>query len=118
VSKPEEIEDADFRVAIEEADRLLNEGDYTSVARRCAETYVRLLLKRPDLLPDISTPGGLPGRSRAMWPRTGGISLTVDGQRKPALTFQKERFSFSEAATYFEFLRAELHHAEQHPPGA
>ncbi len=118
MSRPDDIQAADFRTAIEEADRLLNEGDYTSAARRCAETYIQLLLERPDLLPDISAPGGLPGRSRAMWPRTGGISLTVDGDRKPALNFQKERFSFSEAATYFEFLRSEVHHAEQHPPRA
>jgi hypothetical protein len=135
--KPEDIHDAAFREAILEADSLLNSGDYTKAAVKCAETYVELLRERPEMMPAIVRAGGVPvgpdssGRlpgpteggaeiiaaRRAMWPRTGGINLVVGEDRRPGLSYEKERFSFSEAATYFEFLLAELARSETQPAG-
>src|SRR5437016_8641277 len=111
----EDIRDPDFRSALEEAERLLNEGNYTLAARQCAETYCRLLERRPDMAPENPGPGGHPGGSRAMWPRTGGILLVLKPDQKPSLRYEKERFSFSEAATYFEFVLEELVKAQRPP---
>src|SRR5437016_13724913 len=104
----EDIRDPDFRSALEEAERLLNEGNYTLAARQCAETYCRLLERRPDMAPENPGPGGHPGGSRAMWPRTGGILLVLGADQKPAVSYEKESFSFSESATYLEFVLEEL----------
>jgi len=51
MAKPSDIEDPAFRAAVEEAERLMDEGDYTRASRRCAETYLQLLDRRPDLIP-------------------------------------------------------------------
>src|SRR3972149_7961845 len=51
MARPSDIEDPIFRAALEEAERLIDEGDYTKASRKCAETYLLLLDQRPDLIP-------------------------------------------------------------------
>src|SRR3990170_2022029 len=51
MARPSDIEDPVFRAALEEAERLIDEGDYTKASRKCAETYLLLLDQRPDLIP-------------------------------------------------------------------
>jgi hypothetical protein len=113
MATPADITDPTFRAAMEEADRLLDAGDFTGVAKKCGETYVLLLEQRPDLLPapQTPTPGAPVGTFRSYlraapptWPRTGGLNVVVGEDRKPRLVYDKERFSFSEAAGYYEFL--------------
>jgi len=96
MAKPSEIRDPAFRAAIEEADRLLDEGKYVESVRKSADAYVELVEKRPDLL----TPSG--GRRASVWPQL-GVRLVFDEGRKPSLVYDKERFSLSEAATFLEF---------------
>jgi hypothetical protein len=125
---PSDIKDPVFRQALEDADRHLNEGDYGAASRTCAETYLLLLKKHPELIPPDTgalTPGAYQPRpsadrgalaafsnaraSRAaFWPVTGSIQVLVDEHRQPRLHFSKERFSFSEAAGYYEFLINEV----------
>jgi len=119
---PADIHDPKFRVALEAADKALDEGDYATAARTCAETYLMVLQQHPELVPE---PAGQPGRAtggsfasylaspRPVWPRTGGINIVVDQDRRPGLAFDKERFSFSEAAGYYEFLIGELWRLQQ-----
>jgi hypothetical protein len=52
------IADPVFRAALEDADRLLDEGDFAGASRKCAETYLLLLDKHPDLIPPHSGPSG------------------------------------------------------------
>ena len=122
MATPADIKDAVFRAALEEADRLLEAGDYTAASKKCAETYLLLLDQDPGLIPAPPSDGG--GRSvgsfqsylrsaTPVWPRTGGLNVVVDENRKPRLTFDKERFSFSEAAGYYEFLLNELWRVQQ-----
>ena len=140
MAKPFDIEDPAFRAAVEEAERLMDEGDYTRASRRCAETYLQLLDRRPDLIPPpgmglgfgFGLPGGPgpgprpggggaaglgagPTMRRGFWPPQGGIRLVIDEDRRPSLAYEKDRFSFSEAATYFEFLVEQLVEAQREP---
>ena len=121
---PSDITDTTLREALEEADRLLDEGDFAGASRKCAETYLLLLERHPELIPTDTgaiRPGAYqpqPGADRgalrafgearatrgAFWPVTGSIQVLVGPDRKPALHYSKERFSFSEAAGYYEFL--------------
>jgi hypothetical protein len=114
---PADIKDPDFRAALEEADRLLDEGDFTAASKKCAETYLLLLEQRPELIPPAPAAAGGRGigsyqsylrSATPVWPRTGGLNVVFDENRKPSLSFDKERFSFSEAAGYYEFLMNEL----------
>jgi hypothetical protein len=45
------------------------------------------------------------GRRNALlpWPVRLGVDISFDEHGKPHLTFQKEEFSLSEAASYFEY---------------
>jgi len=123
MATPADITDPAFRVALEEADRLLDEGDFTAASKKCAETYLLLLEKRPELIPAApqqSAGGQGLGSFRSYlrggtptWPRTGGLNVVFDENRKPSLTFDKERFSFSEAAGYYEFVMNEVWRLQQ-----
>jgi hypothetical protein len=117
MSTPADIKDPVFRSAVEEADRLLDEGDYTGASRKCAETYLLLLDKHPELIPPkpaalgVVSTGSFASYLRSptpTWPRTGGLNVVTGDDGKPHLTYDKERFSFSEAAGYYEFLISEL----------
>ncbi len=118
MASPADITDPTFRAALEEADRLLDEGDYLGVSRKCGETYLLLLKQHPELIPPPPAPLGVIGSGsyatylhssgRPSWPRTGGLTIVVSEDKKPSLSFEKERFSFSEAAGYYEFLMNEL----------
>jgi hypothetical protein len=135
MAKPDDIQDPAFRSAVEEAERLLDEGDYLRAAQTCAETYLKLLARRPDLipppdLPDVQplNPTGQPriaegtqGLSRIdaaraarrnWWPGTGAISVVVDPDRTPRIQYAKQRVSLAEAAGYFEFLVEQLANAQ------
>jgi hypothetical protein len=135
MASPAEIQDPELRAALLEADRLLDAGDYTRAAKSCAESYVRFLGRRPDMMPLIVASGGLPGgpdgggslpgpggggsegamARRPLWPRTGGILLVMGADQRPQLKYEKERFSFSEASTYFEYVLAEFARADKQP---
>ena len=144
MARPSDIEDPIFRAALEEAERLIDEGDYTKASRKCAETYLLLLDRRPDLIPPpgvgfgfgfgFGGPGGGsggssggaaglaagfgPGRAmrRGFWPNFGGIKVLFDEDRKPSLSYEKDRFSLTEALTYFEFMVEQVVNAQREPP--
>lgn len=119
-----EIKDPAFRAALEEADRLLDAGDYAGASRTCAETYLLLLEKHPELIPPHSGPGGFyqlqPPTAKGegtlqqynaaratrvgFWPITGSIQIIVGEDRQPRISYTKDRFSFSEASSYYEYL--------------
>lgn len=112
-----DIKDPVFRAALEEADRLLDAGDYTGASRKCGETYLLLIEKHPEIKPPPPQPLGIAaGGSFASylrappptWPRTGGLNVVTSEDGTTRLVFDKERFSFAEAAGYYEFLMAEL----------
>lgn len=122
MATPADIVDPRFREALQEADRLLDEGDYTGASRKCGETYLLLLEKHPELIPapPPAAGGGPVGSFQTYlrggpptWPRTGGLNIVFDQDRKPSLSFDKQRFSFSEAAGYYEFLINELWRLQQ-----
>jgi hypothetical protein len=116
MASPADIIDQTFRSALEEADRFLDAGDFAAASRKCAETYLLVLEQHPELIPAAPPASGQGvGSFRSYlrggtptWPRTGGINVVVGEDRKPRLTFDKERFSFSEAAGYYEFLMNEV----------
>jgi len=133
--QPADIHDPTFRSALEHAEQLIDDGDYAAAGRACAETYLLLLERHPELLPPEDLPEVQPlhpdgqprvaeGRAglaridaaraarRNWWPGTGAIAIAVGHDRDPRIEMIKERVSLSEAAGYFEFLLQQLADAQ------
>jgi hypothetical protein len=100
--KPSDISDPAYRQAMEQANALLNDGKYLEVVRACADLFLGLLKSRPQLLEGMGMM-----RPAMMWPRL-GVRLVVGEDREPRMEWDRERFSFAEAITYYEFTLEQL----------
>ena len=96
-AKLERIKDKPLRRSLAEAHRQLRTGDYAAVVRRAADAYVELLRRKPEMLQ-----GAMSMRSIMFFPRL-GARLIVDNDGAPTVVYDRQRFIFSEAVTYFEF---------------
>ena len=113
-----DIKDKTLQQQMVDIERWIDDGDYVRASKACAGVYLDLLARHPELLPPRELRPGQAGLQagenpaaydqhrqirRAFWPITGGIRVVVGDDGKPGLVFDKERFSLSEALTYFEF---------------
>jgi hypothetical protein len=135
MADPTDIKDPSFRGAVEEAERLIDEGDYNAAATKMVETFIELVGVRPGLLPPTGmeevqplNPNGQPrvaegvsglSKQEAMrkwranwWPGTGTISVVVKDEG-PQAVWAKDRVSLSETLSYFEFLVQQLANAQR-----
>jgi hypothetical protein len=111
MTKPSDINDPEYRTAMEAADRQIDAGDYAEAVRTCADAFVRLVAKRPDILkPDRQV-------RPAVWPQL-GVRLEVALGSEPRLVWERERFTMSEAATFLEFVMDQVVRAERTPAPA
>ncbi len=113
MAKPTDLMDPFFQKTLVEAEQALDEGDYLRTIRKCVEVYNRIVEQRPDMI--LRPPNQLKalpparsvreGRRNALqpWPVRLGVGLSFDENGKPHLTFEREEFSMSEAASYFEY---------------
>jgi hypothetical protein len=113
MARPSDLIDPFFQNMLIEAEQALDKGDYLGTVRRCVEVYSRLAEQRPEMI--LRPPNELmalpqarsvrEGRRNALlpWPGRLGVDISFDEQGKPHLTFQKEEFRLSEAASYFEY---------------
>jgi hypothetical protein len=138
MAKLSDIKDPTYRAALEESEKLLDEGEYTKAAQKLAETFIQLLNSRADLMPPPDfrdtqpvDPTGKPlvaegtkglqsiDQARAFrqkfWPGTGSISIVVEAG-KPQIKYAKDRVSLSEASTYFEYMVEKVYNAEKTAP--
>lgn len=94
--KTERINDVGLRNSLEEAQAALKSGDYKKVVDLSAAAYVELLRRKPEMMQGIAQ-----FRNIGFFPRLGvHLNVTTDG---PELVYDRERFIFSEAVTYFEY---------------
>jgi hypothetical protein len=113
----------DARAGVEEAERLLDDGDHTASARMSAETWARLVRARPDLVvapmsfAEPSVSGGLRLPPRAPWPAELGVTMR-DGDGGPEPVFEKERYTMGEAAMMCEYTLDAVQRAEREAPPA
>jgi hypothetical protein len=113
MAKPTDLKDPFFQTALVEAEQALDAGDYLGTVRKCVEVYSRIAEQRPEmilrppkeLIPLPRARSVREGRRNALipWPVRLGVSISFDEHDKPHLTFEKEEFSLSEAASYFEY---------------
>jgi len=113
MAKPTDLTDSFVQTALVEAEQALDAGDYLRTVRKCVEVYSHIVEQRPEmvlrppkeLMPLPRARSVREGRRNALlpWPVRLGVGLNFDENDKPHLTFEKEEFSMSEAASYFEF---------------
>ncbi|MDO8614124.1 MAG: hypothetical protein Q7T33_00110 [Dehalococcoidia bacterium] len=95
--KVDRIQDETLRKSLAEAHDALRSGDYATVVRHASGAYLELLRRNPEL-----PQGQAALRSILFFPRL-GVRLIQDSQGRPELIYDRDKFIFSEAATYFEF---------------
>jgi hypothetical protein len=107
VTTTAEIKDAALREQLGEAERLLDEERFRDAVERCADAYLLIMRRHPELRPppsDGSEDGPLFLMPPTAWPVGLGLRITFDAAGMPHKSYEKERFTFSAAATYFEFV--------------
>lgn len=108
-----EIRDEDLRGLMEKADALLDEGDNTACVRTCADAYLLLLQRQPQVMTGLhkvlATPRVQAGLETGtlrfaplMWPRL-AAKLHLHDDVPPEITFDRDQVSFSETVQYYEF---------------
>jgi hypothetical protein len=113
MAKPTDLIDPFFQTTLVEAEQALDNGDYLGTVRRCVEVYSRVAEQRPELvlkppnplmpLPSARAVREVRRNALQPWPVRLGVSISFDAHDKPHLIFEKEEFSLSEAASYFEY---------------
>jgi hypothetical protein len=130
-----DIKDPTFRRALEDAERLIDDGDYKGASTKMVDTFIQLVTVHPELMPPAGAqdvqpldPTGQPriaegvaglANQEAMrkwranwWPGTGTISVVVK-ENGPQAVWAKDRLSLSETLAYFEFLVQQLANAQR-----
>jgi len=119
----EQIRDQHLRALIERAEQELNDDRNLECVRTCAEAYLELLRRHPDVLTALKKVMQAP-RVKAgltngtlrfaplMFPRLAAkLQLPEDGD--PSITFDREHIGFAEAIQYYEFLLGLITDAEK-----
>ena len=126
-----EVQDGPLREALAAAESALDAGDYLGSVQRSVEAYSRLIAQRPDMIipppphraapPQVSRGAPLGGGGLFIggprpWPSDHGVQFVQAAvDTPPALSFTKQRFTLSEAATYFEYTLDLALRAQRHP---
>jgi len=96
-AKLDRIKDDALRNSLTIAQDSLRAGNYGDVVHRSSDAYVEMLSRDPELM---KGPMGM--RRILFYPRL-GARLIQEQDGSPAVIYDREAFSFSEAITYFEF---------------
>ena len=100
----------DLRARLAQAERALDEGDYTASVRETAEVYAALVQERPDLIVQPMVFDDLPtDRARdpipqlGPWPEAQGVTVSIVEGTAPEIVLAKSRYTMSDAITYLEY---------------
>jgi hypothetical protein len=96
-AKLDRIQDPALRDSLAAAQASLKSGDFGDVVHRSSDAYVEMLRRDPELMK-----GPLGMRRILFYPRL-GARLIQEQDGSPAVIYDRETFTFSEAITYFEF---------------
>jgi hypothetical protein len=96
-AKLDRIQDTALKQALADARDELRAGDYAGVVRCAADAYVELLRRKPEML---KGPMGM--RHIMFFPRL-GAHLIMESDGSPSVVYDRDKFTFAEAVTYWEF---------------
>jgi hypothetical protein len=96
-AKLKRIQDEALKQSLTDAQADLRAGNYPSVVQRASDAYVELLRRKPEMLK-----GAMGMRHIMFFPRL-GAHLVMESDGLPAVVYDREKFTFAEAVTYWEF---------------
>lgn len=96
-NKTDKIQDESLRRSMQEAQAALKTGDFKRVVELSADAYIELLRRKPEMLQ-----GADQFRNVLFFPRL-GAHLQLNSQGQPEMIWDREKFIFSEAITYYEY---------------
>ncbi len=96
-AKLDRIQNEALKQTLTDAQAELRAGNYPAVVRRASDAYVELLKSKPEML---KGPMGM--RHIMFFPRL-GAHLIMESDGSPAVVYDREKFTFAEAVTYWEF---------------
>jgi hypothetical protein len=96
-TKVDKIADEGLRATMADAQEALRSGDYKKVVELTGAAYIELLRRKPEMLQ-----GQQQFMSVMFFPRL-GAHLQLNSGGEPELVWDREKFTFSEAVTYYEF---------------
>jgi hypothetical protein len=119
----EQIRDTDLQQLMRQADGYLDEGKNVECVRACADAYLLLLQRHPEVVTALHKVMEAP-RVKAgletgtlrfaplMFPRLAAKLHLPDGG-EPSITFDRQTLGFAEAIQYYEFTLGVITDAEQ-----
>ncbi len=111
MARPTDVADAELRALLVAAEEALDAKDYIGSVRKSMDAYSWLIERRPEVIVHPTDASGVaPSFDRVLartglrpWPDLCGVDLVWERPAKPYLRPAKERFTFSDAVTVFEY---------------
>jgi hypothetical protein len=109
VARPADIENVELRAKVEACFAAMRAGKGADAVRAAADAYLRFLELHPEAKAETIAMRGRSVPRLMRWPALGAnMSLESVRTGTPQIEFQRERFSVSEAMTYYQFVLDEI----------
>lgn len=109
MAKPADIANAELRGKVEAAFAAMRAGKGADAVRACADAYLRFLELNPAVRGETVAMRGREIPRLMRWPALGAnMSLESVRAGTPQIEFTRDRFSVSEAMTYYQFVLDEI----------
>jgi hypothetical protein len=102
---PKDIHDPRLRDQVETAFSAMRAGNGTEAVKALADSFIYLLELKPEILEEKVTMRNREIPRIMRWPALGANMKMESG--KPQIEFIRDRFSVSEAMTYYQFVLEE-----------
>jgi hypothetical protein len=109
MAKAGDVQNPELRSEMETAFAAMRAGKGADAVRACAEAYLRFLELHPEAKEEKIALRGRDMFRVMRWPAL-GANMSLDSVRagKPEIEFERDRFSVSEAMTYYQFVLDEI----------
>jgi len=109
MAKASDIRDAALRGDLETAFAAMRAGKGAEAVRACAAAYLAFIDRFPEVKAETIPLRGREVSRLLRWPAL-GANMDPDSVRagKPEIAFERDRFSVSEAMTYYQFVLDEI----------
>jgi len=109
MAKAADVANPELRAKLETAFAAMRGGKGADAVHACADAYLRLIELYPAAKGETVAVRGRAVSRVMRWPALGAV-MSLDSVRAgtPKIEFQRERFSVSEAMTYYQFVLDEV----------
>jgi len=109
MAKASDVQNGELRGKLEAAFAAIRAGKGGDAVRACADAYLRFVELRPEVKAETIAMRGRQISRLMRWPAL-GANMSADSVRagNPKIAFERDRFSVSEAMTYYQFVLEEV----------